>query len=142
MKHITHTATLLTAMAITGLANAGELVYQPINPSFGGDPFNSSHLLQTAQIQNKHQDDGTDFGSLFEEPTAADKFADALQSTMIAGSAEQLSNAIFEDGAPPSGNFSLDGAMVTYDTINGRVIVKISDGINTNTIDIPKPNTE
>lgn len=120
-------------------ASAGDLVYQPINPSFGGDPFYSAHLLQTAEIQNKHINDGSEFDSLFEEPTAADKFANAINNTLISGAAGQLSDAIFKDGAPPSGNFAFDGAMVSYKTVNGRVKITVADGINTNVLDIPIP---
>ncbi|QEA38720.1 hypothetical protein FGL86_06275 [Pistricoccus aurantiacus] len=125
--------------AFCGLASAGDLVYQPINPSFGGDPFYSAHLLQTAEIQNKHVDDGSEFDSLFEEPTLADQFAESLSGTVISGAATQLNRAIFTDGAPPSGSFALDGAMVSYKTINGRVKITIADGINTNVLDIPIP---
>lgn len=34
-------------------ATAGDLVYQPVNPSFGGFPGNSAHLLNLADIQNQ-----------------------------------------------------------------------------------------
>lgn len=131
------TATLLFSISVC----AGDLTYRPINPSFGGDPFNSSHLLQMADIQNKHKDDGSDLDSLFGEESAADQFVSSIRSTMISGASSQLSDAIFEDGAPPSGTFRLDGATVTYETVNDRVYVKVSDGITTNSFDIPKPNT-
>lgn len=122
-------------------ACAGDLTYRPINPSFGGDPFNSSHLLQMADIQNQYKDDGSDLDSLFAEETAADQFVSSMQGTMISGASSQLREAIFEDGAPPSGTFTLNGATVTYETVNSRVLVKVSDGITTNSFDIPKPNT-
>src|SRR5690606_32122233 len=32
-------------------ASAGQLVYKPVNPSFGGDPLNSSHLMGLASAQ-------------------------------------------------------------------------------------------
>ncbi|MAX33965.1 MAG: hypothetical protein CME72_12980 [Halomonadaceae bacterium] len=131
------TATLLLPISVF----AGDLTYRPINPSFGGDPFNSSHLLQMADIQNKYKDDGSDLNSLFGEDSAADQFVSSIRSTMISGASSQLSDAIFEDGAPPSGTFRLDGATVTYNTVGNRVYVKVSDGITTNSFDIPKPNT-
>ncbi|WP_304525194.1 curli assembly protein CsgF [Halomonas sp. I5-271120] len=120
---------------------AGDLTYRPINPSFGGDPFNSTHLLQMADIQNQYKDDGSNLDSLFAEETAADQFVSSMQNTMISGASSQLKAAIFDDGAPPSGTFRLNGATVTYETVNNRVYVKVSDGITTNSFDIPKPNT-
>lgn len=35
----------------TAPAMAGQLVYQPTNPTFGGNPLNGSFLLSTAQTQ-------------------------------------------------------------------------------------------
>jgi curli production assembly/transport component CsgF len=44
-------------VASTGAAAiAGNLVYRPINPGFGGDPFNSSYLLGIAEANNRYTD--------------------------------------------------------------------------------------
>lgn len=37
-------------------AVSGELSYQPVNPSFGGNSFNAAPLLAIAQAQNKFED--------------------------------------------------------------------------------------
>ena len=87
-------------MLLCGTAAASELVYEPVNPSFGGDPLNSSHLYQGAEIANTFQDDSLD--SLFAEESAADEFAAALQSSLIGGAASQITDAIFTTGAPTS----------------------------------------
>lgn len=47
-------AVLAAAVSAAGSAPASELVYTPRNPSFGGNPFNSDHLIGTAQAQNKY----------------------------------------------------------------------------------------
>ncbi|TXI03206.1 MAG: curli assembly protein CsgF [Rhizobium sp.] len=39
------------AAAMTMPAFAGQLVYQPTNPTFGGNPLNGTFLLSTAQTQ-------------------------------------------------------------------------------------------
>lgn len=36
---------------------AQDFVYQPINPAFGGNPYNYNWLLGQAQAQNKYQED-------------------------------------------------------------------------------------
>lgn len=36
-----------------GAASAAELVYRPINPSFGGDPLNGNWLLSQATAQTE-----------------------------------------------------------------------------------------
>ncbi|KAA1183979.1 curli assembly protein CsgF [Rhizobium tropici] len=50
MMRVTAVAIGLAAiMAVPALA--GQLVYQPTNPTFGGNPLNGSFLLSTAQTQ-------------------------------------------------------------------------------------------
>ncbi|WP_227368907.1 curli assembly protein CsgF [Halomonas sp. M20] len=128
-------------LAAAGMVQAGDLIYRPINPSFGGDPFNSSHLLQTAEIQNEYKDDGSEFDSLFEEPSAAEEFADAINRTLIGESANELANAVFEQGTP-SGSFTFDDAMVSYQTVGDRMKITVSDGLQTNVVTVPKPDNK
>jgi curli production assembly/transport component CsgF len=133
----------MRAMLIVGMAwvasgaLADELTYQPLSPSFGGSPLNGSFLLQTAEIQNQFIDDGQ-FDDLFAEPTLADEFTDALRSTLVSISTGELLDAVVsrED---PTGTIELDGATVSYETIGDRVIITVSDGVTTNTLDIPLP---
>jgi curli production assembly/transport component CsgF len=40
-------------IASTTIAAAGSLVYHPVNPTFGGNPFNGSFLLSQAQAQGE-----------------------------------------------------------------------------------------
>ena len=47
---------VVMAAAAIGLsvpANASEMVYHPVNPTFGGNPLNGSFLLSTAQAQGE-----------------------------------------------------------------------------------------
>jgi hypothetical protein len=46
-------AVLGTGLAGTPPLHASELIYRPFNPSFGGNPNLSSHLINLAQIQNR-----------------------------------------------------------------------------------------
>lgn len=44
----------LAIVAITATTvSAGELLYNPINPGFGGNPNNIDYLLNLAEIQNE-----------------------------------------------------------------------------------------
>lgn len=45
---------LLTVTSASALA--GELVYRPLNPSFGGDPLRGGYLLNKAQAQDTRRD--------------------------------------------------------------------------------------
>jgi curli production assembly/transport component CsgF len=77
---------LSTALGGVATAAAGELVYRPVNPSFGGDPLNGSALLNEANAQNHHKDPAagaasTQFGS---SQSALQQFTNALQNSILA----------------------------------------------------------
>ena len=129
---------LLASCAFCGYASAGDLVYQPINPSFGGNPLNSSHLYQGADIQNQFLDDGSRFDDLFEEPSLAEEFAEAIRNGMVSIAAGELIDSIVLQ-ENPTGTMELDGAMVTWVTQGDRVVITVNDGVTTQTLDIPVP---
>ena len=56
MKPHSHKAlgTLLASLLLSTGASATELVYTPVNPSFGGSPLNGAWLLGNAQAQNSN----------------------------------------------------------------------------------------
>src|SRR5690554_2403252 len=63
-----------------GAAVAGELIYQPINPSFGGNPLLGNHLLNKAQAQDTNKDpNAPDFGRFSE----VDFFLQDLRADII-----------------------------------------------------------
>ena len=48
---------ILLSLGLSPLqAKAGELVYHPVNPNFGGNPFNAAPLLNNATAQNNFKD--------------------------------------------------------------------------------------
>lgn len=58
-------APLAIALALaTGSAVASQLVYTPVNPSFGGNPLNGTYLLNKAQAENSHQPPMPNVGDL------------------------------------------------------------------------------
>lgn len=63
-----------------GAAHAGELIYRPINPSFGGDPLAGNYLLNKAQSQDDNTDpNAPDFGRYSE----TDLFLQDLRSSLV-----------------------------------------------------------
>jgi curli production assembly/transport component CsgF len=94
---------ILTTAAITALcgaprALAQELTFEFNNPSFGGNPFNSAHLLGIASAQNKYKDpDAIDR----DDPAA--QFVRTLQSRLLSAVASQITDLIFGENAQDSG---------------------------------------
>ncbi len=86
MKKIT--LTLLTSLAFITTTQASEMVYQPINPSFGGNPLNGSFLLNKAQAQNKHK-------APIKKKTYAEKFQDSLERAYINKIVREITDLAF-----------------------------------------------
>jgi curli production assembly/transport component CsgF len=113
-------ASLLAAIfALTALATeAGELVYQPVNPAFGGNPINGSYLLSNAQAQNDFT--GPSSSSRLAQRSALDRFTDSLESRLL----NQLISNVGQ------GN---EGTLVTQDFIvdiidqDGVLTVRVTD---------------
>src|SRR3546814_12008146 len=89
-------AFLLTASP----ALAQDMVYEPINPSFGGNPFNSAHLLGIANAQNDFKDPSSTTGR-----SEADLFSRQLQSRLLSALLLPIVDAIF--GEDPQDRKSL-----------------------------------
>lgn len=75
----------LAGFAIVGFlsaASSAELVYQPVNPTFGGDPLNGNWLLSQATAQSEGGGspgftiDFPDFGGIPQEPPTPEPLPD------------------------------------------------------------------
>ena len=118
------TAAMAAAMvtAVPGSLVAQDLSYKPINPTFGGNPFNSSHLLGIANAQNDYRDPSSTTGS-----SQGDIFARQLQSRLLSAVSSQLVDAIFGENPQESGTFSLGGQTITFFRDLESVTITITD---------------
>lgn len=119
-------ATIVAAAFVVwaGPAFAQELVYQPINPSFGGSSFNSSHLLSIATAQNDHTAPGSDSSGT----SQAELFARQLQSRLLSGLASSVTDAIFGENPQESGTVQFGDQTITFERGLENVTLKIFDG--------------
>ena len=110
MKHQIRTliaCLLLVASTFSLHATASDLVYTPVNPSFGGNPLNGNMLLNNAQAENDISDP-----SLDEELNALDDFNDRLQRALLTRLTRSVTSSIIDD----MGNL-IPGQTVTTDFI-------------------------
>ncbi|MGL5045668.1 MAG: curli assembly protein CsgF [Plesiomonas sp.] len=79
MKH----KALLAApvLLFSALAHSSPLIYQPVNPNFGGNPLNGSYLMSNAQAQNSYKDPALDDALAGTSPL--DNLTELLQSNLI-----------------------------------------------------------
>jgi curli production assembly/transport component CsgF len=100
---------LATAALILSAPAAAEIVYQPTNPSFGGNPFNSSHLLGIANAQNTYTDPRAQTSS-----SDADLFARQLQSRLLSALSSQITDAIFGANPQERGTITFGGQTISF----------------------------
>ncbi|WP_292931381.1 curli assembly protein CsgF [Noviherbaspirillum sp.] len=106
---------LLASMLLTvGCAQAGELVYTPVNPSFGGSPLNGSVLLNSAQAQNKTKDPDAPPPPKSTQQDSLQQFNDILERSVLSRLASAATSNIIGPngqlvpGTINTGNFSIE----------------------------------
>jgi curli production assembly/transport component CsgF len=100
---------LVLPYPVGSAAMAQDIVYQPVNPSFGGNPFNSNHLLGVANAQNDYRDPRSTSNS-----SQADIFARQLQSRLLSALSSQIIDAIFGENPQESGTISFGGQTINF----------------------------
>ncbi|MFZ1429697.1 MAG: curli assembly protein CsgF [Geminicoccaceae bacterium] len=135
-------AAILALLVAAVPAVAGELVYRPISPGFGGSPFNTDYVFGTAERAqsdpNGNQNDSA-FGSGGSSPL--ENFTESLQARLLNQVSDDIVTAIFGEDAASEGRFEVAGTVIEFsrsaDTIN-LVITDTANGQST-TIDVPVP---
>jgi curli production assembly/transport component CsgF len=130
-------AVLLAGTAIGAVgsqASAQDIVYEPVNPSFGGNPFNSAHLLGIANAQNNFKDPKAK-----EAGSQADIFARQLQSRLLSALSSQIVDAIFGENPQEHGIIKFGGQTIEFTRGLEEVTLVITDDSTgeTTTIVIP-----
>jgi curli production assembly/transport component CsgF len=120
---------LLLALPV-GVALGGELVYTPVNPSFGGSPLNGPHLLNSANAQNKLTDPAA--ASVFGRSgsqTQLDLFNQRLQSLILDRVATSLTGSLFDaSGNLQPGTVETSTFVISIiDQGSGRLLITTTD---------------
>ena len=106
------------------------------SPSFGGNSFNSSHLLALADIQNQHTDTGT-VGTTGN--SQSDLFVRQLQSRLLSSLSSGLSEVI--TGAQPgdTDTITIGDQQIYYERTLESITVEITNLIDGSTTEIVLP---
>ncbi len=111
---------LLTLLVIffASQINAQEIVYKPINPSFlGGNSFNASWLLNSANAQNTFKEEREERV----EQTELERFTESLNRQLLNQLSRSLFTDQFGDGAIENGTFTFGSLVVEVsDSSDGR----------------------
>ncbi|WAT02498.1 curli production assembly/transport protein CsgF [Rouxiella chamberiensis] len=109
----------LSALLFSPLSWGGNMVFQFVNPNFGGNPNNGSFLLNEANAQNSYKDpDAYDFDT--STPSALDNFSTALQSQLLSGLMGNISQ-----GKP--GRLVTQDFIVDVQNTDGQLVMNVTD---------------
>jgi curli production assembly/transport component CsgF len=97
------------ALAAAAPVAAQDLVHTPISPTFGGNPFNSQHVLGVANANNDFRDPRAASSN-----SQADIFARQLQSRLLSALSSQIVDAIFGENPQESGTISFGGQTIEF----------------------------
>ncbi|WP_444929906.1 curli assembly protein CsgF [Microbulbifer sp. SSSA002] len=106
-------------LSFSGVVSATELVYTPVNPSFGGNPLNGTYLLNNASAQNDKKDPDS-ASSPYSETSSLDRFTDTLESRL-------LSQLLTDVGNGNDGTLVTDDYIVNILDIDGELTITITD---------------
>ena len=135
MKYLPFAA--LGVLALATPASAQELKFEFRNPSFGGNPFNSDHLLATATAQRPPQKSSGANGT--GELTEAQLFARQIQSRLLSALSSSVVEAITGSNPGTSGEFTVGDQKISFERSLSDIRLSIFDNSTGETTEIVVP---
>ncbi|HQT55697.1 MAG TPA: curli assembly protein CsgF [Phenylobacterium sp.] len=140
MSHSKSSVLALTTLACvlsSQGAHAAQLTYTPVNPSFGGNPGNSAHLLSVANAQNSYAPPAAVTTNASQ--TQATQFLQQLQSRFLSALASNVTEAIFGSNPQNSGEIVFGSQTIKFVRGLDAVAIDIFDATTgqTTTISVP-----
>ena len=113
----------LVTLCVASSGQATELIYTPVNPSFGGNPQNGAFLVNKAQAQNDNKSNST-------EKDFVTRFKESLERNIINSITRGVADGEITDGVYDTGDFRIEvastgnGVMLTItNTETGEITV-------------------
>lgn len=121
---------------------ARDLVYQPINPAFGGSPLNGSYILGLATANNRFRISPEARKQQNESAAGnSQQFERQITSALLSQIATTIGQQILGENARNSGTFAVGGTRVDFQRQGDQISVDITEaasGGRTNIL-IPAP---
>ncbi len=139
MKRI---AILLICLAFNYSASlqAQDFVYTPKNPAFGGNPYNYSWLMSSAQAQDTYKAPETD-NSKYSRGSSnpVDDFAESLNRQILSQLSRKLVSSQFGEDALEEGSYTLGDYQIEIGNSGAGIVITIIDLVtgSTTTVSVP-----
>jgi curli production assembly/transport component CsgF len=123
-----------------GQSAAQDFTYTPKNPAFGGNPYNYSWLLSSAQAQDTYKaaaDDSDPYSYYGSNPV--DDFAESLNRQILSQLSRQIVAKQFGEDALAEGTYVLGDYQIDIGNASGGLNITIVDNTTgaTTTVTVP-----
>jgi curli production assembly/transport component CsgF len=134
----------LQALALLGapmLAHAGQLIYTPVNPNFGGSPLNGAFLDNEATSNNRFltpKTSATANSTTSAQQQVIQNLQQAAVNAVLSEVAQQISSGLQNN---ISGSYNIAGELINFQRVGNVINIQLTDattGAQT-TIQIPVP---
>ena len=117
-------------------ATADQLVWVPINPSFGGSPFNAAWLMQQAEAQKPEEKRITTW---YEERGLLEDFTESMNRQILSRLSSRLIQMAFGEMELEPGHYEIGDFVIDISSTDTGISVIITDPITggKTTIEIP-----
>jgi len=105
IKNILRILFSLIVFISTGNSFAQQLVYTPINPSFGGSPLNGNWMLSQAQAQNGFTAEESIDSRFLRDPLA--DFKESLNRQILSELSRNLISSMFGESGLEEGRYTI-----------------------------------
>ena len=120
--------------------HAQDLVYTPKNPAFGGNPYNYSWMLSSAQAQDTYKapvDESSAYSRYGTDP--ASDFAESLNRQILSRLSREIVTRQFGENALEEGSYILGDYQIDIGDGGNGVNITITDNTTgaTTTVEVP-----
>lgn len=124
---------------VAGKTYAQDFVYTPKNPAFGGNPYNYSWLLSSAQAQNDIKETSTSsvYSGYNSDPLG--DFTESLNRQILSQLSRQIVAKQFGENALSSGTYVLGDYQIEIGDQGSGLNITITDGATgtQTTVEVP-----
>lgn len=136
MKTIYLIALCVAAATAADVSRAEDLVYEPVNPNFGGNPLNGRYLLDGAILQNDNDDPNA---SRLGPASRYDSFAERLDRAILSELSRRIIGNAFGEEGLEDGTYDTGISTIVIETTPVSTIITITDNETgeVTTIEVP-----
>ncbi|WP_299579824.1 curli production assembly/transport component CsgF [uncultured Sunxiuqinia sp.] len=138
MMRILFNTLIIVFFFVAGKTYAQDFIYTPKNPAFGGNPYNFSWLMSSAQAQNDITKDTEDAYSRYSSDPL-ENFTESLNRQILSQLSRQIVTKQFGEDALQAGTYTLGNYQIEIgDQANGIniTILDAATGSQT-TVEVP-----